>query len=144
MKYYLGHSHYKINCLHYMTINKSYNNKTCISRRANISNNNQLKDLITYELAKDFKSLGSGWFWCITHENFISVLEGAGAICKWKKLRKNYDFQIQNVYKHWRCSECDECSHISTCCIHVKRAPSGKIHPEYFCVFSFSPPDQIK
>ena len=137
MIYYLGHGHYKINFLHYMTINKSSNKKLCISGCAIISNNRQLKDLMVSELVKDFKTLSPGWFWCVTHESFIRVLEEAGACCRWKKIRKNYDVQIRNLYKHWRCSECSKCDHIGTCCIHTEYIPSGKTHPEYFCIFSY-------
>ena len=137
-KIYLLNNHYTINFLRYLNINKNHVVKYCINNKQTIIDNKHLTKLLIDCLKEDFLKIKIKWFWCFTHSAFINILEQAGTTCVFRLNYLNYNMLLNNLYKYWSNSNCDNCKNYNSCCIHKTKEKSSTKHIGYLCVFKIN------
>lgn len=105
----VANGYYKINQIHYFTINKVISEHNCLSSKG-ISNREELKQLFRVSLDNSLSSIDEGLYFMISFDGFANII-GCCDNIKWcKKILILGGGNITGLYKFWKCDLCDNCS----------------------------------
>lgn len=138
MKRFVGNGYYFVGSLGYFRINRSHQNfekKKCLNKGMSIVDKEHLKRLFAEVLKKDLKENNIDSLFCVTHDSFIDLIEHTGFEVKIKvKFPMIGKANIKELFKQWKCNECQNCEHKKACFVCNGELPDiGR--DEYFVVF---------
>lgn len=118
MKNYVGNGYYFVNHLNCFSINKKdTRKKSCLNNGKCISNKEHLKRLFIETLRNDLSEKNINYFFCVTHDSFIDLIEHTSFEIK-AKIPISRKANIKELFPYWKCDSCEECNHKKTCYVY--------------------------
>lgn len=136
MKKYVGNGYYYVDLFGHFYINKKVQNKgikKCLNNGNCIVDKEHLKRLFIESLTKDLNKHNVASLFGVTHDSFIDLIEHTGYETK-IKIPVTSKANINELFKYWKCNECDNCKHKEMCFVCKGNLPDVE-RDEYLIVF---------